>query len=981
MSQRINMSLRQKTIFAVILIIGFFGSLSVGAVFFYAKNSLTEKKKEELKSLISAQSLGVSQIFKNSADLAGTIAKQDFVMEYLRGEREAQKEEILNLLDQYNINGKYSAIYLLDQSGNALVSTDPSFVGENYSFREYFKESIKGIPAVDYAVGVTSLTSGYYFSYPVEDDAQNVVGIMVVKMDPGVINKALRLFVSQSNKVMLVDDSGVIIFSSKEDRLHKTLGPIAQETKELLAEERKYEGIEIYPLQYGPVQDKLSTFSGAEIVEIFDEKEGEDELLGVKRIGLYHFYLVIEEEFDEYIGSAMAASALMAFFMLLAILGAGIILSILINKFLTPLDVIEDAALKISQGNWKTRIDERHLGSELKKLASSFNGMVDSVQKSRKEVDKKVEEQVVEIKEKSLEIENQQKATINILEDVNNSQKELKLRYKELDIIKSLTQRLGATLEEHSVMKNIAMSLRELFPDAVVSYVIFPIFGEEQGSEPNSVYVHSLKAVEKKYLSQVREWVISGAERLPLYLKKKEYWQRWIQKGFVAEVGNEAKIGKQDGVPLSHINIPLAIPNTLAGLINVSSGSASLFNDQKNIEIVNSVIENAIKTIERLKILITSEHSRLQDLVESLRSAVLMFDENKRLAVANSNAKEIFNIQNANFSLEDTFVFLEKGKIPGKDSLDIRNLYAEVIYKNKTHKIESLELGRHFFEIIITPVNNFQKEVSGGVIILHDITHLKAIDRMKTEFVSVASHQLRTPLTAINWYVEMLQSGDAGKLNKNQKVFLDEIYKGSVRMVKLVNELLNVSRLETGRLKISPKLMRADKLIEDVIHELEAFANKSGCAVIFNRPKKVLPKIALDETLMRQVIHNLITNAVRYSPAQKSEVVVSLAEKGGEYLVSVADQGIGIPREAQGKIFQKFFRADNARKVEGEGSGIGMYISKMIMEASSGRLWFESPTFKKKGAAGKTEEYGTTFYAAVPKSGMVEHEGERGLAI
>lgn len=685
-----------------------------------------------------------------------------------------------------------------------------------------------------------------------------------------------------------------------------------------------------------------------------------------------------EERNGAFAVSALTSSFWLGFLILTTILGVGIFLSFLINKLFKPLGPFEEAVEKMSQGDLNVRVDENQLSNDLKKLAQAFNLMVTNVVKSREAVDKKVGLQVAEIQEKEREIEEQQKATINILEDVNNSQEELKLRYKELDVIKSLTQELGSTLEEVTVMKNIALAMQDLFPEVVISFVITPILAEEKF--PKIIHVHSLGKVGSPYLKKVEKWIIAGFEKFPLYLKKQKYWQKWIKANFSIEMDQHVRKDEESKIPLSHLNFPIVIPNTLAGLINFSSTVPNFFENQKNVDVVNVIMENAIQTIERLKILITSEHSRLHDLVESMKNGVVMFGPNRRMIVANSSAKKVLNLRGKNCSLENILNSMQKGKMEGAKKINLMDLYDIAVQESRLQRIESLEIDRHFYEVVITPVNDLQEEISGGAIIFHDITHLKEIDRMKTEFVSVASHQLRTPLTSINWYVEMLQSGDAGELNKNQKVFLDEIYKGSVRMVKLVNELLNVSRLETGRLRVSPKPTYLDELIEDIIHELEAMANKYGCELIFKKPKKRLPKIALDEMLMRQVIHNFITNAIRYSSVGKDKVTVSLLEQVDEYLVSVADQGIGIPKEAQGKIFQKFFRADNARKKEGEGSGIGMYISKMIMDASMGRIWFESPNRKIKNTKGKSEGGGTTFYAAIPKKGMLAHEGERGLA-
>jgi signal transduction histidine kinase len=224
----------------------------------------------------------------------------------------------------------------------------------------------------------------------------------------------------------------------------------------------------------------------------------------------------------------------------------------------------------------------------------------------------------------------------------------------------------------------------------------------------------------------------------------------------------------------------------------------------------------------------------------------------------------------------------------------------------------------------------------------------------------------------------MLQSDEIGKLNKKQKEYLEEIYKGSKRMVKLVNNLLNISRIETGLLLIEPEMVNLVSFIKDTIHEVEPWDATLEREVVFEKPDGLLPMVPIDPMMMRQVIQNIVTNAIRYSPQSKNSIKVLLEKKDDKYVISVSDDGIGIPKEDQERIFEKFFRADNAREVISEGSGIGMYISKMVTEASGGNLWFESPTAFKK-IDGKEVGYGTTFYISIPISGMKKHEGEKKL--
>jgi two-component system sensor histidine kinase VicK len=214
----------------------------------------------------------------------------------------------------------------------------------------------------------------------------------------------------------------------------------------------------------------------------------------------------------------------------------------------------------------------------------------------------------------------------------------------------------------------------------------------------------------------------------------------------------------------------------------------------------------------------------------------------------------------------------------------------------------------------------------------------------------------------------MLQGGDAGALNDKQKEFLSEVYKGSKRMVQLVSDLLNVSRLESGRLKIEPVPTDLAAFIDEVRKELEPQIHAVDCQVSLKLPEKKIEKVNVDQVLLRQVIVNLLTNAIRYSSQNKEgSVIVSLIADEKGYMISVKDNGIGIPKDVQGRIFEKFFRADNARGIVADGNGLGLYLAKQIMDSSGGAIGFES------------SGQGTTFYATIPITGMKSKAGEKGL--
>ncbi len=543
----------------------------------------------------------------------------------------------------------------------------------------------------------------------------------------------------------------------------------------------------------------------------------------------------------------------------------------------------------------------------------------------------------------------------------------LQKRRYELEALKSLSDELTDIIDLEQAVDIVNRYLWEILDYSVAAYMIF-----DPTDKVFDCRVYLKESVSERYLD-VAEHELMVYIALNAQSGVSAFAKDIIDKNERVTMKKFGLSEKVDGSvqPKSGFIISLGIGDKTLGALYISSSKDNLYTTDGEQELVRTMASIASISIARLQEMINSQHSMNESLVESLNNGVIMFDAEQRVILMNPAAQKMTGLMREGYSVTELYSLFP--------NIKLKDMIEKSIKTGKVMHIEGAQVSRFFYEIYVSPVRDFKKRIIGGSIIIHDVTHLKEVDRMKTDFVSVASHQLRTPLTAINWYTEMLQSGDAGDLNQKQRDFLAEIYKGGVRMVQLVNDLLNVSRLETGRLKIDPKLTDLVEFIEDVIHELEVWSKGRKCGVIFQKPKKNPSKIAIDSVLMRQVIHNLITNAVRYSPAN-GEVVINLLEKGEKYLVSVADQGIGIPKDAQGKIFQKFFRADNARAVEGEGSGIGLYIAKMIMEASAGRLWFVSPTLKKKGIKGGAEGYGTTFYVTIPKHGMAAHEGERGLA-
>jgi len=235
-----------------------------------------------------------------------------------------------------------------------------------------------------------------------------------------------------------------------------------------------------------------------------------------------------------------------------------------------------------------------------------------------------------------------------------------------------------------------------------------------------------------------------------------------------------------------------------------------------------------------------------------------------------------------------------------------------------------------------------------------DITKSKELERAKSEFVSVASHQLRTPLTGIKWFSELLLNGKAGILNSEQKDYIKQVFISNDRMIKLVDDLLDVSHIDdSGKFRILLAKDNFSSIIKEVVDQQKNLAKEKNIKIKLGAGclKKTLLKI--DRVKIEQAMQNILNNSIKYSP-NGGTISVDCQEENSNFVCSFKDKGIGIPAHQQHRVFEKFFRADNVITI-GSGTGLGLYIAKFIMEGHYGKIWFESK-----------ENKGTTFYISLP---------------
>lgn len=217
---------------------------------------------------------------------------------------------------------------------------------------------------------------------------------------------------------------------------------------------------------------------------------------------------------------------------------------------------------------------------------------------------------------------------------------------------------------------------------------------------------------------------------------------------------------------------------------------------------------------------------------------------------------------------------------------------------------------------------------------------LRALDEAKDDFISMASHQLRTPLTSVKGYISMVLEGDAGKLTPMEKKLLTQAFFSSQRMVYLIADLLNVSRLRTGKFVIETTPVNLAQVVEEELEQLKETAASRSLTLTYDKPKH-FPELMLDETKIRQVVMNFTDNAIYYTPAG-GHINVSLKETPATVELRVEDNGIGVPKREQPHLFTKFYRAGNARKARPDGTGLGLFMAKKVVVSQGGALIFES---------------------------------------
>ena len=349
--------------------------------------------------------------------------------------------------------------------------------------------------------------------------------------------------------------------------------------------------------------------------------------------------------------------------------------------------------------------------------------------------------------------------------------------------------------------------------------------------------------------------------------------------------------------------------------------------------------ERRIQTLSALNDAVVSEKSLMDSIMDSIADGVVVTDVLGTIKLLNPKAKDILGLYAESAIGQSAVEFIQRFEdVP---FAVMHEKFRLIVERGETFTVDiklSLPTTR-FYTLSLGPVRSQDGLVQGVVAVLSDITQLKEMDQMKTDLMAMVTHEIRTPLATVRGFAQILLKGGIG--NEKASEFLEIINRQSNRLVNLVNDFLDITRIESGRQVVTKGPVDLDKLIQNAVDDLKPLADEKGVTLQYEQPTTPVPEVFGDRNLVEQVLINLVSNAIKYSP-KGAWAKVSATECNGQMAISVQDNGLGIPKESVSRLFEKFYRVRNDDRKDIIGTGLGLSLAKQIIEIHGGTISVES---------------------------------------
>jgi signal transduction histidine kinase len=513
---------------------------------------------------------------------------------------------------------------------------------------------------------------------------------------------------------------------------------------------------------------------------------------------------------------------------------------------------------------------------------------------------------------------------------------ELQQQMYQIEVLQEINERIGYSLEGSKIIEIITNSLGNLLEYETVSFMLY----NKTDTVVFKCHVH--QSVNHRFISQVKEYMMRATET--------------VCGGLDNNIKLDERIGGallQDHLDVdvkSYVNIPVVIGNELLGLINLSSSKPDLF-DHNQASILFNITNQAAVAVGQLQTMLESEKGKLIGIIAAMTDGVLMVDLNNQLEIYNPAVVDLLALPVGRtitmFDILDSLA----GKV------DLRTKIEESLARGAPVSIKEVLLHDKAMEITITPVRDHAGNQRGAAIILHDVTSEKSLEKLRQEFTAMMVHELRAPLTAVRWSAESLLkhlSDPKTQLESTSvKDSISNINVAATNMLELVNDLLDVAKIEAGKFDLNIQEYDLSEIIAEAVKAFKAQAESKHLPLNFITPGPI--KVKCDKVRIGQVISNLLSNAIKYTDSGQIDIHLSKDVAANYVVVAIKDTGIGVSREDLAVLFSKFKQLKTFDRNQ-KGTGLGLVVSRGIVEAHHGKIWAES--------AG--ENLGSTFSFSLP---------------
>lgn len=525
--------------------------------------------------------------------------------------------------------------------------------------------------------------------------------------------------------------------------------------------------------------------------------------------------------------------------------------------------------------------------------------------------------------EKNLLNQKLKRENIKLLKQTQKDRDQLKKLVSELEILQNLSINFSHRFDISQLFRLIL----ESFPGVIVFDFALAV-----NIESKMIQIHS----KKKLGSNINKWLYNNIN--PIFNKEKIDLD--LEKDFQIEY--LCKTGKTsiDEAINDYLNIPLYYNKKIFGIIIVVSFRKGVLGS-KDKSFLNKVANQTSEIFSKLKEVIEFQRKRLQIIIDSIPDGVIIYNKSNFEIMLNPIAKELISLYG-----ENGFAVEKVEHILNVNFIELLNQIEE----NKKPIIKEIKLESNgkplIFDANVATFLGTGGDFQGLVMVLRDVTREREIDRLKKEFISNVSHELRTPAAIVKEFISIMKDELAGPITEGQKEHLDTMTNNIERLLRLIENLLNMSRIESGRIKIKKNWFDPNEYLKNITDGLRVRLKKKDMDLKLYVPDK-LPEIYADPDAFTQIITNLVDNARKFSP-ENTTVTVSALLKDEDILFSVEDQGKGIPNEHLTKVFERFHRIEDEDEIRQEGAGLGLPIIKELISQHNGEVWVESKL--KKGS-------------------------------